>query len=141
MKNLIVLLILLLSVPRILSAASFPTVCHTELSSWIKTGQSLAIIDIQNLDDFRLHSYERSYATANNSGRIKKIARRLRAQKDRVVVVSGRGGSDAVRAAEMLAAHGIARSRIMLLEGGIQSSVKNVTCECCKPASLSGSVQ
>lgn len=139
MKKLILLLIILL--PSILTAGTTPTVCHTELSSWVKSKHKLSIVDIQTPDDFRAHSYENSIATNNDPHRIKKAAARLRSNSGKIVIVSATGGDDASKAMDQLAGYGVARSRLLLLEGGMSAAVSKVSCSCCKPASLSGAAQ
>jgi len=131
----IVALILIL-IPSLLTAGNIPSVCHNELSSWIKAKQKLSIVDIQNAEDFREHNYTDSLASGNDPLRLKKIAARLRSAKGKVVVVSATGGDDALQATELLVRGGVKRSRILLLEGGMEAAAKNAACDCCKPSSL-----
>ena len=136
MKTIVVLLLILM--PALLIAGQIPTVCHNELSSWIKTNQKLAIVDIQNAEEFREHNYADSLASGNDPLRLKKIASRLRSTKGKVIVVSTTGGDDALQASELLVRGGVQRARILLLEGGMDAAAKNATCDCCKPSSLQG---
>jgi rhodanese-related sulfurtransferase len=130
-KSLLVLMALL--IPSLLTAGEAASVCHTELSSWIRAGQPLVIVDIQDADGFRSHNYAHSIAVGNDQFRLKKIAARLRSAEGKVVVVSTTGGADAVQAAEQLVRRGVPRSRVLVLEGGMQAAVKKVACDCCKP--------
>jgi rhodanese-related sulfurtransferase len=113
-------------------------VCHNELSAWIKINQRLSIVDIQDAEGFRTHNYTHSLATGNNPVRLKTTAARLRSSKDKVIVVSAAGGSDAVQAMELLVRGGVKRSRILLLEGGMEAAAGKAACDCCKPAATSG---
>lgn len=131
-----IIAILLLLVPSMVLAGSLPTVCHNELSAWIKAGKPLSIVDIQDADEFHEHHYDGSLAAGNDSVRLQKISHRLRSTKGKVIVVSSNGGADAERAAEGLAAGGVKRPRLLVLEGGMEAAAKNASCECCKPASL-----
>jgi rhodanese-related sulfurtransferase len=121
-------------IPSFLFAGQVSTVCHNELSSWIKTNKKLSIVDIQDAEGFRAHNYDHSFAAGNDPVRLKKITARLRSAKGKVIVVSATGGNDAVHAAESLERGGIQHSRIMVLEGGMEAAAKNAACECCKPA-------
>jgi rhodanese-related sulfurtransferase len=133
-----IILLLLLLIPALALAGEPGTVCHNELAAWIKADKSISIVDIQSAGEFRAHNYQQSLATGNDPGRLKKIARRLRAGKGKVILVSTTGGADATRAAERLALGGVQRSRLLVLEGGMDAAVKNASCDCCKPASLQG---
>lgn len=133
-----ILTLILILIPTLLSAGHVPTVCNTELASWIKAKQALSIVDIQSAEDFRAHNYSDSLATGNNRLRLKKIADRLQSTNGKVVVVSASGGADALQATEQLVRGGVKRSRILVLEGGMEAAVKNAACECCKPSSLQG---
>lgn len=139
MKLIVVLLLILM--PAHLTAGQAPTVCHNELSSWIKAKQKLAIVDIQSAEEFREHNYSDSLASGNNPLRLKKIAARLRATKGKVIVVSAKGGDDAQEATELLVRGGVKRSRVLLLEGGMEAAAKNAACDCCKPSSLQGAAK
>jgi rhodanese-related sulfurtransferase len=134
LKRIVVLIFIV--IPSILFAAQAPTVCHNELSSWIKAKQKLSIVDIQNAADFREHNYTGSLASDNDPLRLKRIAARLRSTKGKVIVVSATGGDNALQATELLVNGGVKRSRIMLLEGGMEAAAKNAACDCCKPSSL-----
>ncbi|MDD2736552.1 MAG: hypothetical protein PHF56_21690 [Desulfuromonadaceae bacterium] len=134
MKRIVALIFIV--IPSILFAGQAPTVCHNELSSWIKAKQKLSIVDIQSAEDFREHNYTDSLASGNNPLRLKKIAARLRSAKGKVVVVSATGGDDALQATELLVRGGVKRTRILLLEGGMEAAAKNAACDCCKPSSL-----
>ena len=133
MKRLHILILLL--IPTILAAGQLPTVCHNELSAWIKAGHALSIVDIQDSAGFRAHNYADSLAVGNDPARLKKIAVRLRSTKGKVIVVSASGGPDATQAMEQLVRGGVPRPRILLLEGGMAAAAKNAACECCKPSS------
>jgi rhodanese-related sulfurtransferase len=137
-KRIILLLLILLPIPALALAGALGTVCHNELAAWIKAEKNISIVDIQSAGEFRAHNYQESLATGNDPGRLKKIARRLHAGKGKVILVSTTGGADAIQAAERLVAGGVQRSRILVLEGGMEASVKNAACDCCKPAALSG---
>ena len=134
MKQLAVLIMLLL--PSLISAGQVPRVCHNELSSWIKAGQTLAIVDIQGAEEFKEHNYAGALSAGSDPLRLKKIAARLRHTKGKVVVVSATGGADALQTMERLVRGGITRSRILLLEGGMEAAAANAVCDCCKPASI-----
>ena len=136
MKKIILLLLLLF--PALAFAGEPGTVCHNELAAWIKANKSISIVDIQSAEEFRAHNYQQSLATGNDPGRLKKVAQRLRAGQGKVILVSTTGGADATEAAERLAHGGVQRSRILVLEGGMDAAVQNVACDCCKPASLQG---
>ena len=133
MKRIFILLIIL--IPSLLNAGQISTICHNELSSWIKAKKSLAIVDIQNAEEFKAHNYADSIATGNDPASLKKITARLRTAKGKVIVVSTTGGTDALQAVELLVRGGIKRSRIMILEGGMETAAKNAACDCCKTAS------
>lgn len=139
MKPIVALILILIATT--LCAGQVPTVCHNELSSWIKAKQHLSIVDIQSPEGFREHNYTDSLASGNDPLRLKKIASRLRSTKGRVVVVSATGGDDALQAMELLAQGGVQRSRILLLEGGMEAAAQNVVCDCCKPSSRKGAVK
>lgn len=132
MKRFFILLIIL--IPSLLNAGQISTLCHNELSSWIKAKKPLAIVDIQSAEEFQTHNYADSIATGNDPARLKKIAARLRTAKGKVIVVSTTGGTDAVQAGELLVRGGVKRSRLMFLEGGMEAAAKNVACDCCKTA-------
>ncbi len=137
MRNVFVKIIgilMFLLAPSLLCAGESGSVCHNELSSWIRAGQPLVIVDIQDAEGFRAHNYDHSIAAGNDPVRLKKVASRLRSTKGKVVVVSATGGADAVHAAEQLVRGGVPRSRILVLEGGMQAAVKKAACDCCKPA-------
>jgi len=131
-----VLLLLLALIPSLALATPMHSVCHNELSSWIKANKKIAIVDIQDAGEFREHNYEGSLATGNDPARLKKVARRLASSKGKVVVVSTNGGGDAQKASELLVLGGVARSRILVLEGGMEAAAQNAACDCCKPAAL-----
>jgi rhodanese-related sulfurtransferase len=133
-----IIMLLLLLIPALALAGAPGTVCHSELAAWIKTNKPISIVDIQSAGEFRAHNYEQSMATGNDPGRLKKIARRLRAAQGKVILVSTTGGADATQAAERLVVGGVQRSRILVLEGGMAAAVQNADCDCCKPASLQG---
>lgn len=133
-----ILVLLLAVLPTTLMAGTFPAVCPTELASWIKANKDLALIDIQSKEDYRSHNYANSHETHNDQLLLKKVAAQLRKKQNRVIVVSATGGPEAVQAAERLTQGGVFRSRIMVLEGGMQAAAKNAACECCKPTSLAG---
>jgi rhodanese-related sulfurtransferase len=133
-----IILLIFLLVPSIVFAVSIPSVCHNELSAWIKANKALSIVDIQDDGEFREHNYERSLSTGNDPARLKKVANRLRTTNGKVIVVSTTGGEDAVKAVEQLVTAGVQRSRILILEGGMEAAAKNTACDCCKPASLQG---
>lgn len=128
-------MLLILLMPGILAAGQISTVCHNELSSWIATEQPVSIVDIQTAEGFRAHNYSHSLATGNISTRLKKIAAQLRSTTGKVVIVSATGGSDALRAKDLLVRGGVQRSRILLLEGGMETAAKNAACDCCLPVS------
>lgn len=128
--------LILMVIPALVVAAQTPTVCHNELSSWIKTKQVLSIVDIQDPEGFRAHNYDHSLAVGNDPARLKKIASRLCSTKGKVIVVSATGGTDALQAVERLVRAGVQRSRILVLEGGMEAAARNAACDCCKPASL-----
>jgi rhodanese-related sulfurtransferase len=130
------LALLLILIPTLLTAGQISMVCHNELASWIKAGQALSIVDIQDSDGYLAHNYAGSFATGNDPLRLKKIASRLRSTKGKVIVVSAAGGNEAVQATEQLVREGVQRSRILLLEGGMKAAAKNAACECCKPSSI-----
>ena len=69
---------------------------------------------------------------------MKKIAAKLRSTKGKVILVSATGGVDALKATELLVRGGVQRSRIFILEGGMEAAAKNATCDCCKPGSIQG---
>jgi len=125
-------------IPSLLIAGHIPTVCHNELSSWIKANQPLSIVDIQDAEGFRAHNYAHSLAVGNDPARLRKIAYRLRSTRGKVILVSSTGGTDALRAMEQLLRGGVQRSRILLLEGGMEAAAKDAACECCKPSSTQG---
>jgi rhodanese-related sulfurtransferase len=129
------LILLFILIPSLLNAEQISTVCPNELSLWIKARKPLAIVDIQNAEEFKTHNYADSLSTGNEPARLKKIAARLRTSKGKVIVVSTTGGADAIKAGELLARNGVKRSRIMILEGGMETAAKNATCDCCNPAS------
>lgn len=131
-----VLSLILILIPTLLTAGQTPSVCHNELSSWLKTKQSLTIVDIQTPEGFRAHNYEDSIAAGPDQGRLKKIAVRLRSTNGKVILVSATGGSDASTALELLVRGGVRRSRILVLEGGMEAAAKKADCDCCKPSSL-----
>ncbi|QEM68806.1 hypothetical protein FO488_11980 [Geobacter sp. FeAm09] len=124
----------LVLIPSLLWGGQVPTVCHNELSAWIKANKRLSIVDIQDVEGFRAHNYEHSFATGNDSARLQKIAAKLRSAGGKVIVVSATGGSDALHAAELLERGGVQHSRILLLEGGMEAAARNAACDCCKPA-------
>jgi rhodanese-related sulfurtransferase len=138
-KKLILMLIILF--PAILTAGNPTTVCHTELSSWIQSKQKLSIVDIQSPDDFRTHNYDNSIATHNDPVRIKNAAAPLRSNTGKIVIVSATGGADASKVVDQLVGYGVARSRLLLLEGGMKAAVAHASCECCKPAAPIGAVK
>lgn len=131
-KMLVTLITILL--PALLAAGHIPTVCHNELSSWIKADRKLTIVDIQSAEGFRAHNYTNSLATENSPAQLSKIAARLRSSQEKVIVVSATGGPDAVHAMDKLVRGGVKRSRILLLEGGMQAAAAKTSCDCCKPA-------
>lgn len=133
MKRFFILLIIL--IPSLLNAGQISTICHNELSSWIKAQKPLAIVDIQSAEEFQAHNYADSIATGNDPARLKKTAARLRSTKGKVIVVSTTGGADALQAMELLVRGGVKRARIMLLEGGMEAAAKKAACDCCKTAS------
>lgn len=139
MKRIILMIFLL--VPSIVLAVSIPSVCHNELSAWIKANKAISIVDIQDDGEFGEHNYESSLATGNNPARLKNVAHRLSRSKGKVIVVSTMGGDDAVKAAEQLVKAGVQRSRILILEGGMEAAAKHAACDCCKPASLQGATK
>ena len=130
--------LILAFIPSLVFAAPIPSVCHNELSSWIKANKALSIVDIQDAGEFNEHNYEGSLATGNEPARLSKVARRLAATRGKVVVVSTNGGAVAEKASELLVKGGVSRSRILILEGGMEAAAKNATCDCCKPAALQG---
>ena len=134
-------ILLLVLIPSLVLADQVPTVCHNELSAWIKAKKPLSIVDIQSAAEFHEHNYDQSLPSANDPTRLKKIAARLRSSQGKVVVVSTSGGADAAQARELLALGGVQRSRILVLEGGMEAAAKNAACDCCKPASLQGASQ
>jgi rhodanese-related sulfurtransferase len=136
LKKLLVLIFIL--IPAMLMAAQVATVCHNELSAWIKADKVLSIVDIQDAAGFREHNYEHALAAGKDPARLKKIAQRLKTAKGKVIVVSPTGGADASKAAELLAAGGVSRDRILVLEGGMEAAASNASCDCCKPAALKG---
>jgi rhodanese-related sulfurtransferase len=131
--NILVTLIAML-LPALLAASHIPTVCHSELSAWIQSDRKLSIVDIQNPEMFRAHNYAHSLATGNNPAQIKKISSKLRPGSDKVIIVSANGGADAVNALELLVRGGVKRSRILLLEGGMEAAARKTVCDCCKPS-------
>ncbi len=133
MFRLVLLTILL--IPALLQAADSSTVCHNELLSWIRAEHPLSIVDIQSAEDFRAHNYQGSIAAGSDSARIDRLAGQLRGTKGEVIVVSATGGAEAQQAAERLARGGVQRSRIVVLEGGMEAAAKNLVCDCCAPAS------
>jgi rhodanese-related sulfurtransferase len=139
MRTLLVMILLLL--PSLVLAGQESTICHNELSAWIKSGKHLAIVDIQNAAAFQEHHYDTSLESGNEPARLKKISRRLRSSREKVIVVSSNGGADATRAVDKLVAGGVARSRILVLEGGMEAAARGATCDCCKPAALQGGTQ
>ena len=141
MKIRILIVLLISLIPTMLLAAQVPTVCHNELSAWIKANKQLAIVDIQNADEFREHNYEHALATGNDPARLKKVANKLRLTKGKVIVVSTNGGADALQATELLVQGGVARARILVLEGGMEAAAGNAACDCCKPAALQGAAK
>lgn len=63
MRNVFVKLMCILMAllaPSLLCAGESASVCHNELSSWIRAGQPLAIVDIQDAEGFRAHNYDHS---------------------------------------------------------------------------------
>jgi rhodanese-related sulfurtransferase len=136
MRTLLVMILILF--PPLVLAGQESTICHNELSAWIKSGKHLAIVDIQNAASFQEHHYDSSLESGNEPARLKKISRRLRSTGEKVIVVSSAGGADARRAADKLAAGGVARSRLLVLEGGMEAAARSAACDCCKPAALTG---
>jgi rhodanese-related sulfurtransferase len=136
LKHLLALLMII--IPTLLFAGQAPTVCHNELSAWLKTKQAISLVDIQDPAGFRDHNYDGSIAAGTNPGRLKKIAARLQLTKGKVILVSATGGADASKAVELLVRGGVQRSRILVLEGGMEAAAKNADCDCCKPSALSG---
>jgi rhodanese-related sulfurtransferase len=133
-----IILLLLLLIPALAFAGEAGTVCHNELAAWIKAGKSISIVDIQSAGEFRAGNYQLSLAVGNDPGRLEKVARRLRSTQGRVILVSATGGADATLAAKRLVKAGVKRSRILVLEGGMEAALKDATCDCCKPAALTG---
>lgn len=121
--------------PACVFAAETATVCHNELSEWIRTKRPLAIVDLQHATDFRAHNYDHSLGAGTDPARLKKIATQLKNKNGRVVVVSSNGGDDASRAVEQMVSNGVQRHRMYILEGGMAAAAKNAACDCCKPAS------
>ena len=113
--------------------AAIPGVCNNELSEWIKSKRPLSIVDVQAASDFRARNYDQSLSTGNDPAHLKKIAVRLKGKPGEVVVVSADGGADALRAVEVLVRGGVKRSRVLILEGGMEAAATNATCDCCKP--------
>ncbi|NVN98084.1 MAG: rhodanese-like domain-containing protein [Geobacteraceae bacterium] len=133
MKHIVILVLLL--IPAIVFASQTSTVCHNELAAWINENRPLAIVDIQTPAGFKEHNYTDSIPTGNNPLRLKKTAEKLKSSKGRIVVVSKSGGNDAINARETLAQAGVKRSRILILEGGMEAASSKASCDCCKPAS------
>ena len=134
----IVVLLVMTLVPITLVAGQVPTVCHNELSDWIKAGKPLSIVDIQDADGFHAHNYDHALATGNDPVRLKAVARALKSTKGKVIVVSSTGGPDALQASEQLVLGGLRRARILVLEGGMEAAARNAACECCLPSTLPG---
>jgi len=133
------LFLLIMLLPLTVQAAGLPTVCHKELLSWIRAKQPLSIVDIQSAEDFRAHSYENSIAAGAAPGRLNSIAKQIRGTKGTVIVVSATGGIEAEQATERLVRGGVRRSRIVVLEGGMEAAAQKSVCDCCKPAPASKS--
>lgn len=135
-KKLVLLFALLF--PATLQAGTFPQICPNELASWVKAKKDISIIDIQNSEGYRSHNYANSLETHNDLLLLKKIVAKLRNKRNRVIVVSDSGGAEAEQTAEQLVKWGVLRSRISLLEGGMEAAAQNAACQCCKPTSLAG---
>ncbi len=133
MLRLVLLAIIL--IPATLQAADLSTVCHNELLSSIRAKHPLSIVDIQSAEGFRAHNYQGAIAAGPDTARLDRIAMQLRSTKGKVVVVSATGGADAQKAAERLLRGGVVRSRIVVLEGGMEAAAKNVACDCCSAES------
>lgn len=125
------ILLTLVLIPAAIQAAELSTVCHNELLAWMRAGRPLSIVDIQGAEDFRAHNYEGALATGSDPARINSLAARLQGEKGEVIVVSATGGADAQQAAERLARGGVERSRIYVLEGGMEAAAKKAACDCC----------
>lgn len=114
-------------------ASELRTLDADTLTAWLRSGRAVAVVDLQPEDEFREHHFDGALSAAGGAEAIDRIARRLASSKGEVVVVSPRGGDDAVLAANRLARRGVARSRIRILEKGMAGALGEAPgCACCK---------
>jgi rhodanese-related sulfurtransferase len=131
----LLLLLFLLIVPTPGFSTTEPTICHNELAAWMSSKKPLKIVDIQVADEFTEHHYDGSLPCGGNLRRLRKVSLRLRAGKEKIILVSTNGGADARQALETMVAAGVDRGRILILEGGMEAAARNAACDCCTPAS------
>jgi hypothetical protein len=127
-----ILLLGSLSLSGTAQGGEFRAVPADTLKTWLRAGHPVAVVDIQPKGGFREHHFEGALPAAG-SQELDRIAQRLSRSKGDVVVVSPRGGEDALSAARRLARRGVDRERIAVLESGMEGAVGPAAgCDCCR---------
>lgn len=139
MKYIVIFVLLL--IPAIVFASQPTTICHNELAAWIEENRVVIIVDIQSPAEFREHNYTGAIPTGNDPLRLKKVSATLKSSKGKIILVSKTGGNDALKASDILAQGGVKRSRILILEGGMEAAASKAGCDCCNPASKQTSLK
>jgi rhodanese-related sulfurtransferase len=110
----------------------FREIAAEALKTQIQRGDGIAVVDVQSEEEFREHHFEGALPAGSGVGALERIARTLSRSKGDIVV-SPRGGKDAVRAAQLLVERGIARKRLAALREGMQSAMADrPSCDCCR---------
>lgn len=132
MRNLLKIgaLTLLLAIPA--QGRAFERLCHNELKELIFKKAPLVIVDIQAKADFEAHNYENSVSFVNDPKGMEKFAASREKTGEKIVVVSGNGGSDATAAAKRIEGAGVASERVLILDKGIEGAL-SLVCDCCAP--------
>lgn len=113
-------------------ASELQTLDADTLTAWLRSGRAVTVVDLQPPEKYREHHFDGALSAAGDPQAVDRIARRLARSKGEVVVVSPQGGDDAVRAANRLTERGVARSRIRILEKGMEGALGDAPgCACC----------
>ena len=113
------------------AAGDFRAVTAATLQEWLRTARPVALVDIQPREEFREHHFDGALSAAKDPKALGRIARRIARSKTDVVIVSPNGGEDALQAARLLTAQGVAHERIAVLENGMEGAAARAGCACC----------
>lgn len=109
------------------AAADYNYIKTDDFKSWLEKGKEVIIVDIQVPDEFAKRHFPEAietnaYPVKNDEdrARLEKTLERIAATSTEVVIVCPRGEGGAKRTYDFLHSQGVAESRLLILEKGME---------------------